>query len=126
MSRLVKNCVVIFLLVLCAPWLIVTGLHAVSEALSTALYSAGDAMKTAVMLIGISLLVWFVPIIGRPLAVVIGAVGILMGGVAGIVLMFSSAGGNAAPTAPQTVSPSAGSAGTGEVLRGSAFPGVSK
>jgi hypothetical protein len=129
MTRLVKNCVVIFLLFLCAPWLVSTGLHAVSEGLSTALYSAAGAMKTAVMLIGMSLLVYLVPIIGRPLAVLIATFGILMGAVAGIVLMFSSGeGGNAAPTTPQTVSPAAGSAGTGkdEVFRGSDLPRVTK
>jgi hypothetical protein len=129
MTKLIKICVVIFLLFVTAPWLVSTGLHAVSEGLATTLYSAGGALKTAVMLIGMSLLVWLVPIIGRPLAVVIGAFGILIGGVAGIVLMFSSGGGgggNAAPTATQTVAPAAGSAGTGEVFRGSAFPGSVK
>lgn len=128
MTKLVKNCVVIFLLFLIAPWLVSTGLHAVSEGLSTALYSAAGAMKTAVMLIGMSLVVYLVPIIGRPLAVLIATFGILMGAVAGIVLMFSSGEGGNAATTPQTVSPAAGSAGTGkdEVFRGSAFPGVTK
>jgi hypothetical protein len=134
MTKLIKICVVIFLLFVTAPWLVSTMLHAVSEGLATTLYSAAGALKTAVMLIGMSLFVWLVPIIGRPLAVVIGAFGVLIGGVAGIVLMFSSGGGgggNAAPTAPQTVAPAApaaGSAGTGagEVFRGSAFPGSVK
>jgi hypothetical protein len=129
MTRLVKNCVVIFLLFLCAPWLVSTGLHAVSEGLAATLYSVGGALQTAVMLIGMSLVVYLIPIIGRPLAVLIATFGILVGAVAGIVLMFSSGGdGNASSTTPRTVSPAAGSAGTGtgEVFRGSAFPGSVK
>jgi hypothetical protein len=134
MTKLVKNCVVIFLLVLCAPWLVSTMLHAVSEGLATTLYSAGGALKTAVLLFGLSLFVYLIPIIGRPLAVLIATFAILIGGIASIVLLVSGGGGNAAPTAPQTVAPApaAGSAGSGvgtgkdEVFRGSAFPGVVK
>lgn len=128
MTKLVKNCVVIFLLFVTAPWLVSTMLHAVSEGLATTLYSAAGALKTAVLLFGISLAVYLIPIIGRPLAVMIATFGILVGVISSIVLLVSG-GENAAPTATQTVAPAAGSAGTGkndEVFRGSDLPRVTK